>query len=412
MSVNRAELRSGPAVTRRDKVILVGLVFLLWGLLSFTYHAVFVSPDGNYDFYPRWYGSRAMLEGRNPYDIDMKTENVAGTDYEAYHLKHQELHFLYPATITYILLPFWGFPFPVAVSLWSGLQLLLLLTLPLVAFYLRGWTLKPLIVVLVVVFSALLYSYAVITFVLGHFVIFILGCLVIAWWQIDANHPWLAALALVGATIRPEGMIFVAAILLELLLTRRYKIIVIWAGLMAGVFLISVAQIGFWIGDFLHGIRFYRDTVTDTAFPLDVLGVRSLETLIMLGVVVWGVWLLWQLRVIPARERFPLRLSVFILVILLAVRQSKDYTYVYALLPMWVLLTTSRPYSWNTALVLVLLGMTRAIQTITSTPLQPADDQPVAVLQVTQLVMLFSMLGLVTYHWVHDRLQTYTEQAI
>lgn len=376
-----------------EQLATTGLMLLLWSVLSLTFFHVFVKPD-IYDFYPRWYGARAMLQGRNPYDIDLREENVAGEDFEGYHEPAAYLHFLYPATITYILLPFWMLPFPVALSAWSGLQLLLLLLLPLLVFHLLRWPLKPPVVLLTLLLSALIYRYAVEAYLLGQFVIPVLACIVVAWWQTTENRAWPVALALIAATIRPEGILFSGVFLFALLLMRRFRTIAIWSGIMGGLFLLSVLQIGFWPEDFLNGIRFYRD-VAVTSFPLDAVGDKRAQAVFVVGILIWGTWMLWQAQKLPDRERLAWQISVGIAVALLAMRQSKDYTYVYLLFPLWVTLSADRPYSINTLAVFILLIVPRFVLT-----LQP---EHMSLFLAGQLLIPLGTAILLTYQWLRIR---------
>jgi hypothetical protein len=164
----------------------------------------------------------------------------------------------------------------------------------------------------------------------------------------------LAAIALVGATVRPEGILMVAAALLDLLLERRYRVLATWAGIMGPLFLLSLLQIGFWIPDFLGGVDTYVETRIWT-YPPNLIGVGALSPVFVIGVVVWGGWLLWQMRPLPDRTRIPFSLSVITIVYLLVLPQSKDYTLVYGLLPAWVIIWASGERWWNALLVLLIL---------------------------------------------------------
>lgn len=379
--------------TRVERLTVAGLMLLLWLVLSVTFYHVYAKPD-TYDFYPRWYGARAMLEGRDPYEVDLREENVEGKDIEEYHKFVDSHPFLYPATITYILLPFWLLPFPIALSTWAGLQLLLLLALPLLVLHLLGRPTKAPLVILTIVLSAIIFRYTVEAFLLGQFVIPVLACLIVAWWQTNENRPWLVALALVGATIRPEGILFAGGFLLILLLMRRYRTIVAWAALMGSLFLLSVLQIGFWPGDFLDSIRYYRD-VKVTSFPLDALGDERAIAVFIVGVLAWGIWMVWQVRKLPEQVRLGWQLSIGFVVAILAMRQSKDYTYVYLLLPMWLALPMERPFSINTIAIFFLLIVPRFVLTF--------HPEHMSLFLSGQLLIPLGTAVVLTYRWIQIR---------
>jgi hypothetical protein len=96
-------------------------------------------------------------------------------------------------------------------------------------------------------------------YVLGQFVTFCFGLLLLAHWLVLRNRPALIALALVAATTRPEGAVFSSAMQFDLLPKRRFRPITIFVALMGGVFALSVAWIGWWIPDFLTAADGYRE---------------------------------------------------------------------------------------------------------------------------------------------------------
>lgn len=373
----------------RQSVALILLFVVMWLLLAAATAMIVVPLKGNlFDFYPRWYGARQMLQGENPYSMDINQRILEQMDYDQFiPYKH---NFLYPATITWILLPFWLVPFPVAISLWNGLQLLLLITLPLLVFMALDWHIRLPALALVVV-STIIYRHSMNGYLLGQFITFILGCIVVAWWQIGQNRPWAAALALIGATIRPEGALIAAAVLLDLVLTRRYKIVAIWTGIMGGLFALTVLQIGFWIPDFLDAVRGYRQCCTYLN-PTGTIGVAALSKGVVVMTIVWGVWMLWQMRPLPDTMRLAWSLSVVILVYQLVLDQSKNYTLIYMLFPIWLIVWAGRDLWWNLPVMLLMLfspwlyyySISRMQGTFLS----------------EELVNPLLVSGLLTYHWM------------
>ncbi len=367
----------------RQKVLLGSLVLILWLAFSITAYLWLVPIQTNFDFYPRWAGANVMLRGENPYALVFD---------DAYCASHKlppfvSEHFLYLATITWILLPLWLLPIKIAVSIWCGLQLLIFMVAPSLMFARLGWRAKPLLLALVVMASAVGNYHSVNVYVLGQFVPFVLACLLLAWWLLLENRSWLAALALLGATIRPEGALLVAVILLDLLLKRRYKVVAIWAGLIGTVFLLTVLQIGFWIPDFFNGVEFYKERGI-SSYPTRVFG-EGISNFIIAAVVVWGLSLLLQMRSLPDETRLLWSMSVLILVTLMVLPQTHDYTLVYTLLPIWFMLWVGRNTMWNAPLLLCILATSWLVI---------AADQP-HLFELQQLLNPLALGSLLTYHW-------------
>lgn len=368
------------------------LFFLLWFLFAAVTYIWLFPQQINFDLFPRWYGAREMLRGENPYEFVLTDEKLEAEGFPPYISKR----FLYLATITWILLPVWLLPFPIAVSLWAGLQLLVLMLLPLLVFYLLRWRIKPLVLVLVIFSSTFINYHAVNVYVIAQFVAYILACLIVAWWQISENRPWLAAIALVGATIRPEGVVLVACILLDLILKRRFRIVLIWAGLMAGIFALTVIQIGFWIPDFLYGVRNFDSWTDDPFHPVKVFGNPVLTALFALCIVGWAGWLLWQMRPLPDRLRLGWSLSVVILACLLILPQTHDWTLLYGLLPVWLLFWAGRGSKANGIFLVLLVAASWPIR-------QFGPEWLILGQQIFNPLLLGALL---TYHWYRWKAST------
>ena len=231
--------------------------------------------------------------------------------------------FYYPATIAFILLPLWLIPFPIAIILWCGLQLLLVMILPLLVFTLLEWRIPPLTLALVTIFSVVPWRHSANSYVLGQFTLYTLGCLVIARMVVQ-KRPALAALALVGAPLRAEGIVLAALALLYLLLTRRFRIVGLWAGIMAVLFTLSLLPTGWWLSRFLNGISGYEAN-QPTTLPAAITGI-ALPTLSWRGC--WHGARTWHGRYAPSRTApHSVDASGRVPVVLIVLRQSKDYTW-------------------------------------------------------------------------------------
>jgi len=183
---------------------VVGFLLLFWLVLSLgSYYLVVAPGEQRFDLFPLWVGARAVIRGETPYSDEITwqiQEEMFGRRLEPGH----QARFLYSATITWPLLPVWLLPFPWAVSLWSGLQLLLLLVLPLWVASILGWQLRASSLALLLIFSIVIFRYPINSYLIGQFIPFCLACLVAGWWGIVRGHWIAASLALVLAMVRPE----------------------------------------------------------------------------------------------------------------------------------------------------------------------------------------------------------------
>ena len=338
---------------------LVALMLLLWALLSVASYFLLALPRQNrFDFYHCWVGTRAVLAGENPYSQEIVRrihEGMFGQWFGGAEEIHQR--FAYPAFITWLLLPLWLLPFPLAVSLWCGLQLLILLALPLLLVSLLEWRLPPILLAVALLFSVFLYRYPITSYILGQFTPFTLACLVVAWWGLERGHPLVATLALLGVTIRPEVAILpLFVLLLAAWRMGRREVVVTWAGLMACLWLLTRLRVGPWVAGFLGGVGDYAGT-SFLRWPPLVLGPVWLAALVTVGVLAWGVWVWLGSRRLPAEDRLRWELSTATLVALIVLPQTNVYTLVASLLPAWVVLWAGGERWWSWLPVLVVLAL-------------------------------------------------------
>ena len=378
----------------RSQLYMTAFVGLLW-ILTAVMTQLWLVPKKlprDYDLYPLWYGSRAFLQGDDPYSDTFARDMLQQMGYPVNDVYRHR--FYYPATIAFILLPLWLIPFPLALILWCGLQLLLVMTLPLLIFTLLEWRIPPPLLAFITIFSAVPWRHSANSYVLGQFTVYTLACLIIAWWALIQKRPALTAILLVAATLRAEGIILVAAALLYLLLTRRFRIVGIWTGVMAALFGLSLLPSGWWIGSFLDGIRGYQSH-QPTTLPAALSGVDGITYAIVAVILAWGLSMLWDMRTLPERARVPWMLAVALLVALLTLRQTKDYTLVYALLPIWIIAWAGRKQPWNTGVVLLILISPWIYNAVGA---NMGHDS-----QVEQFLTPVLLAGLLTYQWLRWR---------
>lgn len=374
------------------QILVVVPVLFVWLLISsFTYFWL-VPQQNNFDFYSNWVGAHEMLRGENPYATQYTDEYLQARGYPM--LVHRV--FKYPATIVWVLLPFWLLPPDVAVSLWCGLQLLMVMIFPLLVFNLLNWRVRPGLVLVVFLASLVGNYHTVNVYVLGQFTVFVLASMIVAWWSIVKGYSWLAALALFSATIRPEGVFMAGVVLLDLLLARRYRTVIEWVVVTGVVFLVTFLQVGFWIPYIFRAAARYHYVSQVSSYPPEALKIDLLVPVIVIIAVVWGLLMFWQTRDLPDRTRLVWRISAALLTFLVVLPQTHDYTLVYTFLPIWFLMWAGRHSAWTLPLLITLLLASWAVYFIGGATLA----------RLQQLITPVVLAGVLTYYWYRIGRQT------
>ena len=376
----------------RQMVNVIVLVGLLWAMFAVATYVWLIPLQHNYDYLPRWVGAREMLfEGTDPFSYEITDAMLDEEGMPHFNART----FDYPATTTYILLPFWLLPHEISTSLWCGLQLVIFSTLPLVIYTRVYWKPRPLTLAAIVLLSVVGLQNSLTVYTLGQFTGFALACFVIAWWAISREHDTLAALALVGPTVRPDGLVIVGAFLAVLLWERRFKPVVIWAAVMAGLLVVSVLHVGWWVPDFVDRIREYHRIGESVWLPHGLLGAPVLEYAVTAGILGWAAWLVWDTRTLDSHLRLLWWLSVVIVVTLVVLPQTNDYTLVYLLLPIWLLL-----WIWRKSITTPLLFIW--IPAATYAAMYAYDDSgrvTESYLWLNQFLTPLVVFGLLTVEW-------------
>ncbi len=335
---------------------VVGFLLLFWLVLSLGSYYLIVAPgEQRFDLFPLWVGARAVIRGETPYSDEITwqiQEEMFGRRLEPGH----QARFLYSATITWPLLPVWLLPFPWAVSLWCGLQLLLLLVLPLWVASILGWQLRASSLVLLLIFSIVIFRYPINSYLIGQFIPFCLACLVAGWWGIVRGHWIAASLALVLAMVRPEVvMIPLIAMLAVVWEKGDRRIIFAWLTAMLALWILTRAWMGPWESDYILGILAYQAYSTPI-WPPALLNQTWLAWLLVIVVLTWSAWMWSELRSLGTAERLGWLISVAILTSLILLPQTRNYFLIMALLPAWVILWASRQRRANWLPVLAVLA--------------------------------------------------------
>lgn len=333
---------------------LVIVFTVLWLALSAASYFIVVVPTGNrFDFYPRHVGANDALRGINPYAEPTTLRIQEGMFGSVLPPDADQQRFAYNAFIVWLLLPFWLLPFPISVSLWLGLQLLLLFALPLLAFQMLGWRLQPAILVLVILCSAFGYRYPMVAYVIGQFITLMLGGLILVWWGIHHKNNVALTLGILFLAVRPEVVVFPALLLAPLIwFSDQRRVLWIGAGILAGLWLLTRLWIGAWVVDFIKGIRAYQEY----SFPVwapGLFGHQSIAVLIVMLTIAWASWMLWQIirQPTPTRQTGWL-LAVAIVVGLILTPITGNYAMILGLLVFWVVLWAFRHHKLYFAVAL------------------------------------------------------------
>src|SRR5574341_1688887 len=103
------------------------LVLLAWLVFSFGFYRALVVPrEYRFDFSYRWIAGRAALDGQDPYSQEVSRAIYRAMFGEDRPPGEYVQGFSNPAHHLLLFIPLYYLPYPVAVSLWAGLQLVFL----------------------------------------------------------------------------------------------------------------------------------------------------------------------------------------------------------------------------------------------------------------------------------------------
>lgn len=258
-----------------------------------------------------------------------------GRHLESYEDQQQ---FAYTPLITWLLLPLWLMPFPLAVSLWCGLQFVLLLVAPLLIVSILRWRITLISLLILLFFSTFIYRYPINAYLLGQFIPFVFVCVIIALWGLVQGYETLSGIVLVLAMVRPEVTIIPVLVLLFMAFRRgQIKVIIIWFGGLTILWLLTRFWIGVWEFDFIDGILAYRE-YSDPIWPPSLLGDLQLGLAFVFLVLCWAIWMFRELRQLQHFSHLVWILSVAVIVSLLVFPQTGDYTLILGLIPCWLMM--------------------------------------------------------------------------
>lgn len=327
---------------QRRLLLAILLLFVVVGGTALANTFILQNMPWN-DVIPRYEGCRAFLAGESPY-----TEEVTAR-IQTHLLEYtgDEQRFAYPAHLCLVLLPFWVLPYELAASLWFFCLFAFMMTLPLLVFhYTMNAPLAPLQFGALALVTLLGYRYSMMTLVLGQYSGLVLMGLVGATWGLTRGRTVPLWLGLTAMTIRPEGMIIAAILAGGAFLRGQRRAMLIWAGIMAALWLGTHLFIGAWEGQFLAGMVAYAG-YNPSAQWLPLLAGRAGAVVIALGVVVWAVVMLRALWGQPTGA-FWMGGSVIVAVTgQILIPQTNPYTLIYLLPGFYYVLQLFRTRRWT-----------------------------------------------------------------
>ena len=286
------------------------------------------------DMLPVHSGCTSVLNGETPYSesATLRTQALVSTYDPSYNPADDAHRFAYPAHHCIILLPLWIVPYDTGVPVWMFLNFMLFAVAPLLfLIFITDYKVPPIQLILLILTSLFLWRYSMITVIFAQYTGWILLCLMGAIWALKTQRNILLALFIVGLTVRTGGAFFAILILLYVLYERRYQTLIVFGAVMAALWAITLILIGPWTLDFLNGLFEYTTYREDVAqwlpFRLGVVA-GSVYAIAMVMTALTILISAWQ----QGRETFVVwGLATIALVELIILPQTNDYTLVYAL---------------------------------------------------------------------------------
>ncbi len=327
-------------------LIWLGLTLLAW----WVYHNLLA--DG-WDLYARWVGARAVLNGENPYSLEVTQRIQIGRFGRLQPAWDDQHAFAYPATITWILLPFWLLPFPLSLSIWLGLHVVIALGVPQLIPDWRPNVLQTLVLALVTVifFRPMWYG-----LVLGQYQTLMVGATFLGWWGLMRGKPWVTALCITVLTLRPEAYPLIAVLGIAMMRAGHWRAVWLTVGINAGLYALTALFIGpLWPLDFIHAMGAYTEYAYPRWPPALFGGVPWLPALFVIGTVTWATWMLFRVQGVDDPDRRVLwELGIVTVAGMILLTQTGEWTNVMLLVPLYVILWVSkrRALVWLVVMVL------------------------------------------------------------
>lgn len=275
--------------------LVVVIAAALVGLIAYFCLTTLVPARGlRFDFYPRWLGGQAFWRGESPYSDDVTRQIQTGMFGGA--VSGDQQRYAYPAYTSFVLAPFLLLPAPVAISLWMALQLAAVLATPLVWLALLGWKPPPLGLAALLIGLLLVFRYPINLFIVAQFIGTMVLLISLAGLLLFHGRDGWAGVLLALATIPPTVAAPLALLILGgYALRGRPRGLLTFVATLLLLSLLAVAKIGWWLPDFVNGLRLYS-LYSYPIWPPSTLSLPLLPLLVVAtGLLALG-WSIWRLR--------------------------------------------------------------------------------------------------------------------
>ncbi len=278
--------------------ILVGLAGLTWA----NYRFAVQNPGGN-DFLARWMGARKwLMEGISPYDeqVSLATQEIIYGHPADVSQGEDKNHFVYPLTSMIFFGPFGLLEYLPARAIWMTVLELSLAALAIIGLRLIRWSISPVRVAVMILFSVLWYHGAR-TIIIGQFAgieaLLLVGALLLIYTEQDG----FAGLLLALSTTKPQmAYLIIPFVLIWGYSNRRFTIYSGFFGSLLVMFLVSLFFIPNWPMQMIWQLMEYPSYTERIGSVISILAGSipgiSRQLSIILNVFFWGYlvveWLL------------------------------------------------------------------------------------------------------------------------
>jgi hypothetical protein len=248
------------------------LISTLFFAESMAVHHLFTSRfPGAYDFYAPWAGARALLlEGRNPYSMDVTSEIQIAKDIDPTLRDKGKGGFAYPLHVIFSFWPLVHLPYTWAQAIWMVMLQWVSVATVVILLRLIQWAPTPL--ELAGLFLGILSLYPISrSIMLGQFTLHVTLFLGIALLALRDNHDIIAGAALALTSIKPQMVILVVPWILLWAISRcRWRLLWGLLSCSATLLLGSLILFPYWPISFVKSVMRYS-AVAGGRWPIVIL---------------------------------------------------------------------------------------------------------------------------------------------
>ena len=334
-----------------SQVVLVVLVLLVLLADGFAFYSVLIQGKGtSFDLYLPWYGSREIIQGRNPYTASVTEQIQIATIGHSAMPGENEYRFVYPAYIAFLLLPLLPLPFPLAVTVWIVLQQVFLAVALVLVCRAMNWRLSPWSMMSIIVVG-ILFRYSLITVVLAQNSMLTLVLLAMAMYASSRGKYEWAGITLALATFKPQLVVFpILGWLVLMAAQRQWRALFVFVGAIGFLIVLPMLFIGNWLislWDYMSVYWGYTGSQSPLTLFASVAPGSWRGTISFLGWWVGGIYLAW----VAWRKRdTALVFGSSVLLTLVIVPLSSVYDLALLVLPWligWAIIRTSHSVETN-----------------------------------------------------------------